>query len=664
MEEGKIRSELYSAENPIFLPGRNIFDKFYPDLSENLRRRIDRVIGNTVNALLQPPYNYGIDLAGSLARRLCEDSIGLNDPNIERVRRRFVQMRQAAPNNQVIGDLARGPYDIDLRVAKDNIDFDQFGNEFLNVVMVNVFNNEIPAEEITETVDVDGRRSLISKYDDESIIEASFGQVKTNPTASAGKISFIEKGREVFVIDIGFHPQSYPAAMSDRRSGYRTSDKSKIALPLEIIADGIGITANSESKQTRILRNPDNFEATALSEDIASETELALRAVRIAIFHHKEEGNTNIYSQLFTNEAWYRLEDIFTKATQAFSENLPVEAMQKVFLKEALICLEADPYLFLLIAEKTGLLRIFPYFRNMPVYFVRDILTREAFFASDDLMIHNPRNPRIQVILPPYMRNQQALLNTRRAWNSREDKISGLKIFINSLNDVFTSLRSPELDKREEKQLLSILSFSPPEIDFERRVIKAADNVYYSRYIDLLIQRRARKAHADKVRFENYINNTFDNHFIERRPMLLQEYYAKLLSLWGILTPIDDNFFTFTPPRILKSIYGEKQPYEVEALNDWALEIIRQKLILIFETRSRTDDDRRVKTHIKRLIRQQEGNYDKAIDQATQLYFTEKACSFYPLLDINHQPNSRVGPINPAAVIYCPPAGSEFIRFQ
>lgn len=335
-----------------------------------------------------------LDLVGSVQRRVVEglDEEGVLFPGSKRiiaVQDRFKELynkAQASSGEEPllaeyltsIKKLASGVDDLDFKVRKEGDeqltkeDKLRFGKIFLET-----------AEQINR---------------EDFKMEASFGPISTNPSRGGGQLLFRQNGQDVFVVHIGFFPGSQSRQYDRRAGGERVPKKQQGAIPLELEGGRLTLVIVDPHAEVRRLADPDDFAGQELPKagwDLDGDLEIMLRTIRVALFHHNEKllekasNIDNVCNILFSPNLWQWMENVVECATESFSQNSPSVQLQRRLAEMMMLRLEVDPYLTLLIAERIGLLKLFPYFSDkLPSLTQKDMRwileQRERFLRSGD----------------------------------------------------------------------------------------------------------------------------------------------------------------------------------------------------------------------------------------------------------------------------------------
>lgn len=444
--------KLHQPDRQRFLPGLNIFERFYPDLPSDLVSHADRLMADILFTIIND--DNGCNLIGSLARRIAESNKGWDNPNFERVRRQFSHLSELNPNDKILLELSRGYYDIDM---KSTLPSDTLGARLLDNVAD--YFHQFNVKDILEE-EKGNRRYIRGQLNGNLQIEASFGAIPTNNLFKNGTISFIYGEKELFVVHIGTYPKTYDEIIADKRSGELLSKKSGLNLDLRKAGNSIVIDKESIEIAEKIMNEPDDFESDAIG-DLPSEVERTLRSIRIAILHHRYIGDqiinsfiTSRYiSPLFTSRAMVRMGKIFHEAVANFAkpETQPSDTTKLLYMKELIVSAAADPFLFMILAESFHFLNIVP--RCGYPCLPRKVLTSDAFSSYTIEMV----NSRARLV-PLYKRNHQFVLTQWDKWQANPNREKGLRLLYQGLDG---HQRSPgDITSDEFYLLISRFDFS------------------------------------------------------------------------------------------------------------------------------------------------------------------------------------------------------------
>lgn len=535
----------------LFLPERHIFQKFYPLLPEKLQRNVDVFLGLLSNTMIDCDIPCGI--SGSLALRIVEENNGKENNDIERAHQNFRNLAFLIAD-PVLSHLKRGPYDIDLKVpVKEEKQFGKFLLDTSSQIL------ESMGQKSSQT-SVNGRQIVNFFLSEETVVELSFGQIGTNVYRNNGKIRWLHNGQEVFVIDVGFYPQTSQTDLAEKRVSSQTGTKAHVALPLYKAGDGVDISDADIEKQKKFLEQADADPAGTDPEvlgDIESEVEAALRDIRIGILHHRETDN--IYHGLFIQEKWRRLENVFNQAGKIFKDTPPAEDIQRLWQEEIFTCIVADLPLFLLIAERTNLLQMYPYFAGLNT---RNLLTNNALVFET---IDDPLRAQQKIPLPLFLRNQRAILKQRELWKSEEPRYPPCKLLYHILFKQKRLVQPTEITEQEWLELRRIFSFAPSSrqqndyFSSDEPIIK-----YILEAMTNNINRRYRSA-ADmfEVIRDAYNNNI---HYYKQPDGLWERSYLSRLKRTGVLVEIDKDTYGFTPLPMLRFLHDPENEFDDKAL--------------------------------------------------------------------------------------------------
>lgn len=597
-----------------FLADRNL-RQFFPEISETDFSLIDRVLFTTVTNLLRDNESLEKDgqslplaLTGSLAARILSEN-----PRIEVVRQQLANLRRILPSGApqslvtLTEELARGPYDLDIKAGTDPDSQERFRNRFFNAAgqVLGIKADDYFASQ-GDDYPKEGKRQRVSGQVEGLGMEYSFGPIPSNPRKENGQVRFVKNGQEIFIVHFGFFPDDYEGYLADKRAGGAlVSNKLQMALPLGRNGENIVLTESDEvlAKKRKLLFLPDSFSIESTGES-TQDMEIALRAIRYGIFYH--QGNQ--VDDLFTAPALERLSQVFKKARETFSSLGPSEILQRCYQKEILVCLEADPYLFLQVAERTGLFFLFPYFCQTPASFVRGILTANALTLE---MVEDPENPLTKTLLPLYRRNQAAVL--RQAELYLKSQFSGGKLFVDAL------------DKRlRQEQNLSLA-------DLEKLTREVFSFQTASRY---LTEEQASRAVSKLADLYYQIGPGI---FKPRSKLELTR--LKYTAQAGILTLIkqgrrfSDYLFVISPPGLLEAL-------KEEGVTDWerqeVKDLIRERFKDAVEkkTDSRTDEN-----NAKGYLKKYREKHEELIETfLTQRLFSSRYLTYKTLRTILYCP--------------------------
>lgn len=260
--------------------------------------------------------------------------------------------------------------------------------------------------------------------------------------------------RPVCKVDIGY----FGNFDAEKRLGSTVSKKANIGLKLKAVDDRLIIdeSDNSLRQKKDELYGMDRFEQISSDPDIGNEVERVLRAIRLNMFYHREkkeiEGKPffqeDVLANMFDDASWRKIRDTFNNAAMIFKEGgLPDNKEQlHLFTKEVLVMIEQDPYLFLQIAEKTDLLKIFPAFRNVSVDFIRSLMASDALTFKKIEGSKDPRTPLLR-----RRRNSRSYMESRQIWQNTS--YSGLKLFTDALFGFRRNEQNEHLTRDDQKML-------------------------------------------------------------------------------------------------------------------------------------------------------------------------------------------------------------------
>jgi len=404
-----------------FLVEQKIFDRFYPDLTEEMKDEIDYVLGGVTRGILAA--GIGCSLTRSLVPRLCLATSSDSPDRVELVREKFSSLREgitpetSEDTQKLISQLARGPYDLDIKMEVEEDEQIDFGKDLIAALTQLLEGHQFGVN--APVINDEGDRVRLVSGDLK--IEAVFGEVPLKPDIKHTEISFYQGEEKVFKAHFGFFGDLLKRLDNDTRFG-QVTNKLSVYLPLYIDGTSVFVIEEDIESQREFLLEPDSYIFKyEYDGELEKHTEILLRAIRYAIFSHKEL--TDVYSDLFTEKTWGSLSEMVKYAVEYFSkdENVVSPELERVYLKEILVCLEADPYLFLLIAEKIGLLGLFPFFKDKPNYISRALLTDNSFtFEMED-----------GSLLFPSKRDLSAILRQRKIF--LKSGVSGLRIVCDAL---------------------------------------------------------------------------------------------------------------------------------------------------------------------------------------------------------------------------------------
>lgn len=476
--------EYLKRNRPAFL-----LDKIYPHLREQHEQvalMLEPILAQYASSVRQGNNGrYNIDLVRSgFHRYLSQDivpssqlsreeveSLQKGAQDIERVRSNFARID--SPNNPVWSALGTGSNDADFYLGLSNKIVRADGNDKLtdedifylqdkfNRIVLHSFNQYTRTKKFGEasSMDVteDGfKRTHYIFSNNEYSIDAVFGVIPTAKKLVAGRICVKHFGKEVFVVDLGFATNW----ANNKRFGPYVSDKSQLGAAIKDKGETLVIDDRQDSerelhKKRKILIGQDAFASFDVDKvNLSGDLERVIRALRVNAFYHKSfstkwsEAMVQM-SQMFQDPAWLRTQNVIKEAIMAFERNKsePTPEMQKVFIKEILVMIEHDPYLFLLLSEKTGLLRIFPQFRYESPGFERKLLT-----TADAFNFCQREGKQV----PFYERNFTSIWASRQIWlqgNDQGIRYSGLKMLLNALHGYTIDVQDPYLTNDDAEEL-------------------------------------------------------------------------------------------------------------------------------------------------------------------------------------------------------------------
>lgn len=570
------------------------FTRLFPDLPPLITDYIKVILPTLIKNIEAESMRLAV--TGSVYRRVIEglDREGILFNGTERIK--AVQQRFRKLSNATEGDLgecfplvlglARGPNDLDLKVglSKGTITDSKeaaFGRIFLATAReVMIRSGGSPSD----TIEKNKRRYINCPFNEQEV-ECSFGQISTNNKRKNAQLRFFQEGREIFRVDIGFYPGDFMGLLTDRRAGGQSvSRKQQGAIPLEIIKNDLSLVVKDPEAKVGQLADPDDFydrRTPEITYPIEGEVEKLFRTIRVNLFHHRRlDPEDDICRVLFNQRIWDWMKEAVKEAIMAFSMEKPSLVAQQLFQKEMAVCLEEDPYLTLLVAEKIGLLKMFPAFAGTPIYLPRFLLT------SDNLTFEVGENGGF---LPLVQRNQAAILRQRELF--LESGISGLRIVHDAL---FGGEKRGNMGERvtseEFVRLMKCFDFGQSEVEIHPQLQSVYQREIYGRLYQTLLKEintwKGRKymkkeyllglnyilqqlmgfsfsriaCHFSYDDFEQYILN-------QKRPWFVwndEDYKAKThmafnhLIRAGCITAVDKSFFILTPPNILETILNEE----------------------------------------------------------------------------------------------------------
>ncbi|MBI2641792.1 hypothetical protein HYW87_04355 [Candidatus Roizmanbacteria bacterium] len=592
-----------SPSKPWFLEG--IFPKA-PEEILGLAETYMSIVVNTANHR-----GISVDFARSGLLRKIKPN-----PQIDQVRQRFGTIfslqgiRQQPSAHRLIKSLATlGPNDFDVKIGSNRPDrlFTEEDESLANSILfdsaLSLFGGLAIREPTIEetgilsrgTIEeqIKNKRRYVGKYIDETVdkdwkhmifdlpneilIDVSFGERAGN---KVGEIIFSQHGRDAFVIHLGSHAYDERKTQTDTRSGARVSSKAQLATPLLVnSAPPLRIDEGEIHRLLEIVNSPGHIESSSIPPDsqFASVIHQALRELRINggfYIGEKSDSAKTLIKRMFDRYTWGHLRKIFNKATELLKagELIVSPEMESNYVKDILVMLEASPYRALVGAIMTDNLRIFPFFREVPVYYFYDLLTSDAFTFE---MVQDPNIASQRTYMPKYRRNWSAVLRSERLWE-RSD-VDGIKLFwlavINQSRDLTNpQLTLPQLGKLIDKQGALALESNLRYDEYRRseanhidRIRDAAKAMYD--FLHLAEANPELKSQIDKVLriLEGFTKKR------ERSTVALDSlledlnvddvFLPEIRSFFyrsGIMTPLgspDSNLCTFTPPSILDSIW-------------------------------------------------------------------------------------------------------------
>ena len=461
-----------------------LLDQIYPDLVErhpDVIEIIEPLLARYAHFIR--PKGYSFDAVRSGFHRLIS-------PNsiTDQVKFEFVYVNgEWGLKDDIWSELARGSDDFDgyvgkIRQGEDEVtrftsdELNSLGQDFLEVAdaylpsILSMRSYEVieHLRERDEETQNDVIQVLSSGENSSQDYEfkVKFGRHERKPEVTVGKIQVVDllTGREIFVFDLGF----YTDYLQNRRFGLLVDEASQLGATLVATeADTLALdpkyTMAELDEKLEQLMGPDSWRTTAFDRDIPADAERVLRAIRVKLFNHKEPIlPDNIYGSLFVEGGlgWDRINGVLQRAIEYLDQPLVGNAemvekeirrrvsLQKKLTKELLVMTETDPYLVLLIANRTPLLRIFPAFRYVNQDFFSELLRREAFYFQGHELYP----------IPEGKRTPKSILESRIRWLEERRMVggySGLKLFHDAYSNETRSGENRHLTSDEARFLYS-----------------------------------------------------------------------------------------------------------------------------------------------------------------------------------------------------------------
>lgn len=546
-----------------------------------------------------------VDLVRSAALRLIQPN-----PDVDRVRQMFEDLitePDITTSRNLVEQLGGGSNDLDVKCGGSGMkltDLLRLKKLFFSIASTDLVQDFGGFDDDTLFEGDDGREYMWSK--DET--EFSWGRIGTNPRLVTGEISFKKhRGHQDFVFHPGVYPSDIEGDSADRRAGSHTSEKSQIALRLYAIDGKVYFKKDDLIKAKIEIGAPDTFRSISIdANNILGEGERAVRAGRTGSFFGSNP-DLNFLDTAFNESGWDRIKLIFDQLITYLENGGEMNSyMQSVFVKEAAVMFEANPYYALQFSMRTNFLRIFPFFRNAYPGFEMSLLSSDAltFLQSDkaqhdrgvrliDIKMRNPASIPANVRLwDGVVHNDQAVVDhehlvlvqshlseSELQANWYKNGFSGLKLFYEALYQMSRSSVSRKL-RGDEFELLfgngGVFSFkdtpqlSPSFINnggswhLVNLIMKQRDE------LTLIRERKDSPYERLRIGIETALNIIAEGLSTPRRSSLINfkevfdEDLAHAVGLFlcarGILTRIGEHIYTYTPPIITEVIEQTSQP--------------------------------------------------------------------------------------------------------
>lgn len=589
--ETRIIGPTVDAREREALPRRRLTQEIFPTVPPDILETIEPILAYFEKAVREMGFVDRFARSGAMRQVV-------PNPEIDRTRAAFAHLGEMIPSlrrHPIIGPLMRGSNDMDLNIAAgsrsypedvEGEDEDRLSYLFTWIAQM-YLENRFAGKELIELGEENGRQYYVMEIDGFNEIEISYGRIGTNPKVKGIEMRYTRDGNEVFITHVGFYSQFE----HNKRAGFLVSDGSQFSVVLGSDEDYLTIDENEVSLRDKAkqLLLPDKFASRSKDKDISADMERTLRAIRNKIFYHIEpdreedvskykqyftetewkdvEQNTDIFSRLFTHEGWDRIIDVISTAIRKYQKEPPPPYMQGVFIKEIMVMAEADPYLFLMICEKTDLLRIFPMFRDVSPFYVRSLLTSDAFSFAKERGGFVPRE----------RRSHRSVMKSREYW--KKSGYSGLKL----LTDAFTNeQRDTRISCLSEEQVDYLISFDGNnivgalgfgEVGRLRDPINVYDESYYRSLTNRLCKIASQKLQASGIQYSRevhtFVRDTIhaimnkvvnkDNiefNFTEviKSPRAAINQIKNVLIPLGIISPIGGDLVVITEPDILEDL--------------------------------------------------------------------------------------------------------------
>ncbi len=455
----------------LFLPGYPFYEMFPKIRIESDRRLLDGILQTIVASDIER--GASPTLTRSVPKTLLTPDIDRN----KRVKRRFIRYKQ------ILGDLNLGSSanalmssysataeqpDCDIKIAAEEV---TYGLDFLARAR-GIF-SKLNCPDYQDYDPSSKKYYVVGQTDDGLTIEFSSGKIDVNPARNHARVRLIRGDDCLFILDIGFFPMDPRGHFYDARAGGLVSTKSQLGLKLMLDANKQIVIDQREVKRARKdLQSPDDFKIGGEGE-IDVDVIRMLRAIREGIVF------TDYRWPLFTPRAIKKMRLVFARAAAEFEKRDPKNTLGGAYRQEVKVAMEANAPYFLYIANLTGLLRIFPYFRKSRGA-AQDLLTSDALANEVALYYagqgNTPRDHLTKILLqvsgqplppkfdpikqrglmPIALRLERSVLD-HQIREFEKDKYSGLALFYYALKGQIRS--EPMLEAQQLVELEDILSF-------------------------------------------------------------------------------------------------------------------------------------------------------------------------------------------------------------
>lgn len=439
MTHGAERKERNSTEE-ICLDFNQELNKCFPHLPETVNQCPNNFLLRFLENI--ESISLGLHLVGSVQRRVVEDLddeklLFAGGARIAAVQRRFQELYYEALNivseNSYLVDalpslkkLAEGADDLDFKVKKaEEVITTQDRTSFREIFFdtgkrIIEESGEFKIEKLGD----EQRDGFLAQREDFEI-EFSYGPVSTNTVRNIAQIIFRQNDSDVLAVHVGFYPVALQSTQLDRRAGgKKIPRKQQGEIPLEVKENKLVLKVKNPQEEIKSLADPDDFITQEIPEvalPLEGDLEILMRTIRVALFHHNEkklqEGD-GVYSVLFSQNLWQWMEEVAKKAIEVYSQSPPSLQFERRLTEMMMLRLEADPYLTLLIADKIGLMNIFPFFHGQSVC---------SFLTSDNFAFIEEGEESV----PFEQRDMRWILQQRERF--LKSGASGLKIFYGAL---------------------------------------------------------------------------------------------------------------------------------------------------------------------------------------------------------------------------------------